>query len=243
MLIGTALCAAIGLAPANDAPEWVHLLPAGEVLTHDGRGPYRVADAAALIAVSLPNGSKLALDENHSTDLAAPKGLPAPARGWIVELQHRADGLWGRVEWTPEGRPLARAYRGISPVIAHKADGTITAVLRASLTNTPNLTGLRSMHSEDQSKPLGVRVALLAQQATAYQAQLARQGTIIDIGAAVRAVASGKADATTVAMQARSGPIDPVALARKATGYQAEQASNGNVINFAAAVRAMAGKG
>jgi len=41
-----ALCAALGLpeqAPgsaAPAAPEWVHLLPAGEIRTEDGRGPY-----------------------------------------------------------------------------------------------------------------------------------------------------------------------------------------------------------
>ncbi|MCD9150122.1 phage protease [Pseudophaeobacter sp. MA21411-1] len=30
----------------------------------------------------------------------APKGLPAPARGWITATQARNDGIWGRVEWT-----------------------------------------------------------------------------------------------------------------------------------------------
>lgn len=144
--IATALCAAISIDDTQAAPEWLHLLPSGVVRTHDGRGPYRITDAAALIVAS---AGKLPLDENHSTDKLAPLGHSAPARGWIVELQSRADGIWGRVEWTGEGRRIVedRQYRGISPVIAHTKAGAITAILRASLTNTPNLTGLTALHS------------------------------------------------------------------------------------------------
>lgn len=148
--ISTALCAAITIDAGSEAPEWLHLLPAGEARTHDGRGPYRIPDAAALMASSMAAG-KLALDENHATDLAAPKGLSAPARGWIVEMQNRSDGIWGRVEWTAQGRDLVAGYRGVSPVIAHTKDGTVTGILRASLTNTPNLAGLQSLHSEEHT--------------------------------------------------------------------------------------------
>lgn len=148
----TALCAAVLIADDAGVPEWVHLLPAGTIHTQDGRGPYRVASMAA-IAGALKAGDKLPLDECHSTDKAAPLGLPAPARGWIVELQARADGLWGRVEWTEEGERLmaGKAYRGISPVIMHSQDQQVLGVLRASLTNNPNLVGLTALHSEETS--------------------------------------------------------------------------------------------
>jgi phage I-like protein len=151
MKTGTALCAAITIDDSAAAPEWLHLLPAGQIRTVDGRGPFRVANATAMMSASIPAGHKLPLDENHATDLAAPKGGAAPARGWIVELQPRADGIWGRVEWTGEGRRIVedQQYRGVSPVIAHSADGTITAIRRASLTNTPNLTGLTTLHAEE----------------------------------------------------------------------------------------------
>lgn len=145
-------------AAADGAPEWIHLVPAGEFSGADGRGPYLLADPQAVIERSMAGG-KLCLDECHSTDKAAPDGRPAPARGWIVEMQSRADGLWGRVDWTPTGRQLMaeRAYRGVSPVMrATKASPhRVVDVLRASLTNAPNLT-LRSLHqreADDMSLP------------------------------------------------------------------------------------------
>ena len=233
-MTATALCAAMPIGD-DGVPDWLHLLPAGQARTHNGRGPYRVTDPRMLIAVSMASG-KLALDENHATDLAAPKGLPAPARGWIVELQNRSDGIWARVDWTSEGRSLSRAYRGVSPVITHDVDGTVTAILRASLTNTPNLTGLTALHSKgndmelrttliealgissaaDDSEiaaavrevvgrlkalqggkngnaPPAAQAALLSQQANAYRARLAAQGTIVDHGTAVRHISEGRA--------------------------------------------------
>jgi phage I-like protein len=146
-----ALCSANAIdLEGDDAPEWIQLLPAGEIRTHDGRGPYRVADAKALMASSLPAGEKLVLDENHATDVAAPQGQSAPARGWIVELQAREGGIWGRVEWTSAGRAMVadKAYRGISPAILHAKDGVINRILRASLINAPNLIGMASLHQE-----------------------------------------------------------------------------------------------
>ncbi|MDZ7894993.1 MAG: phage protease [Sphingobium sp.] len=147
-----ALCSALALsADADGAPEWVHLCPAGEIRTRDGRGPYRIVDPAQVIAASLQAGEKLVLDDNHATDLAAPEGRAAPARGWIVELQARENGVWGRVEWTEAGRHMveSREYRGISPVIGHHKDGRVAAILRASLVNQPNFLGLTALHQEE----------------------------------------------------------------------------------------------
>lgn len=139
------------MAGADDVPEWVHLLPAGEIRTIDGRGPYRCPSLQSVAALMKP-GKKLPIDENHATDKGGKAlGMPAPARGWIVALQARDDGLWGQVEWTGEGRRLMadKAYAGISPAILHNKAGDISQVLRASLTNTPNLEGLTALHSEE----------------------------------------------------------------------------------------------
>lgn len=147
---------AVGDAP----PEWIMVLPAGVIRTHDGRGPYTVADMTALAKHSLAEaGGKLPLDENHATDYAAPNGFASPARGWMVDLQARTDGMWARVKWTKAGAELMseQAYRGISPVFEHDKDNRVLRVLRASLTNTPNLRGLTALHSE------GVNMDLLAE--------------------------------------------------------------------------------
>lgn len=171
-----ALCASVDLpAVEAEAPDWVHLLPAGEIRTGDGRGPYRVADASALIIASREfGGDRLPIDENHATDLAAPRGEPAPARGWIVELQHRQDGIWGRVEWTAHGKRLVRgrAYRGLSPVIQHLKTGEVTAILRASLVNRPNLRGLTALHQETNMNLLEKLLKALGLPAETTEAQL-----------------------------------------------------------------------
>lgn len=148
-----ALMAAQLLPADNGAPEWVHLVPAGDsVHTFDGRGPYRVPSAETVIAASAGDPRGLPIDESHAIDIAAPKGLPAPARGWIVELQARQDGIWGRVEWTVEGAALVagRAYRALSPVLAISAADrtTVLAIRRASLVNVPNLRGLTALQQE-----------------------------------------------------------------------------------------------
>ncbi|WP_337846244.1 phage protease [Sphingomonas sp.] len=146
------LCSAVAIAFDGDGvPDWVQLLPAGEARSVDGRGPYTVKDAQALCAASLKPGEKLVLDVNHATDLKGPKGEEAPARGWIVALESRETGVWGKVEWTGEGRQMMadRQYRGISPVIFHTKAGEVTRIARASLTNTPNLIGMASLHAEE----------------------------------------------------------------------------------------------
>ena len=151
----------ISLHHAIDAAsgDWLHLVPAGTFQSSDGRGPFKVTDPEALIARSMAGG-KLVLDENHSTDLAAPQGNPAPARGWIVELQARQDGIWGRAEYTAAGRELVegRAYRAISPVLAsHPKTGEVGRILRASLVNDPSLT-LTTLHHREPSMDLAAKL-------------------------------------------------------------------------------------
>ncbi len=222
--------------PGDAVAEWVHLLPAGTITTVDGRGPYRVEDAERLIADSLHGAAKLPIDENHAIDLAAPRGEASPARGWIVELQARADGIWGRVEWSETGRALLaeHAYLALSPAIAFAAGGRILRILRASLTNRPNLRGLTALHQETPM-PLLQRLAELlgldanatedtlvnhvtslhqsAPQAAALQSQLSQIGVALGVveNAAPEAIltaAKGKAPGdTVVALQAELASV------------------------------------
>lgn len=128
---------------ASTPPQWLMLIPAGEFSGRDGRGPFRLTAAARVIAATEALGltAGIPIDYDHATDFAAPKGRPAPAAGWIRELAERDGALWGRVEWTPHGAKAisSREYRYISPVFQYSPDGTVTRLLRAGLTNNPNL--------------------------------------------------------------------------------------------------------
>jgi phage I-like protein len=224
---------------ADAVPEWVHLAPAaGTFRGFDGRGPYRVGDIAALAAASLASGQgAILIDENHSTDLAAPRGEKAPARGWVREMQARADGLWGKVEWTPEGRALVanREYRGISPAMAvdAKDNTTVRAVLRASLTNNPNLKQLATLHSKQEPAvdlvklraSLGLaddadEAAILAAAEAARTAISTHAAQLAQIATAAKAE-KPEAAAIVTALQAR-GADDADALRGTVTTLQAE---------------------
>ena len=161
-------------------PDWIMLLPAGtEILTTDNRGPYRVADPAAVAAAS--SGRSLPIDENHAIDIKGPKGEATPAVGRIVEVEARDDGsIWGRALWNSAGQELMseQAYVGISPVITHDGVKNITGILRASLTNKPNLRGMAALHMESDMDLTALAKALgLAEDAT-MEAILAAVGKL-----------------------------------------------------------------
>lgn len=129
-------------ASAGAAPDWVHLLPAGRFEARDDREPWELSDAATVIAATLARKIDLVVDYEHQTDLAEKNGQPAPAAGWIREIEARADGIWGRVEWTERAREMIarREYRFLSPVFAYeRASRRVKALLRAGLTNNPAL--------------------------------------------------------------------------------------------------------
>ncbi|ARE38349.1 Mu-like prophage I protein [Rhodovulum sp. P5] len=132
-------CAAAG------AESWVQLLPAGEFPLVDRRGPWRVTNAAAVIARSqgqvtrgMPVDMDHALDRKHESE--------APAAGWIEELAAREDGIWARIAWTPTGKAKieGREYRFISPVV-QVAKGEVMAIQRAGLTNDPAIPGMQAL--------------------------------------------------------------------------------------------------
>ena len=128
--------------PAGDPPKWVKLMPAGELNARDGRR-WRLEDAAAVLAATrkIAGATDLVFDYEHQTDYAKDNGQPAPAAGWIRELQARAGDIWGRVEWTERAQDLLRKreYRYLSPTFSHTRAGKVIAIHRAALTNAPAL--------------------------------------------------------------------------------------------------------
>lgn len=150
---GLAVCAAAAAAfdrascavdLAGDVPEWIQLMPLGEIRTRgtDTRGPWKLSDPAAVIKASQAVLDKLPIDYDHQTDFTRESGNAAPAAGWIVELQARDDGIYARVEWTDRGRAAiaAKEYRFISPVFTYdKKTREVATIHRAGLVNDPAL--------------------------------------------------------------------------------------------------------
>lgn len=157
-------------AESGKVPSRIQILPAGaEIKGIDGRH-WKNHDPAALCAkmnasdrVTVKNGC--VIDENHSTDLAAPKGGEAPAFGWFKNFTVEADGsVWADVEWNSRGEQAVanKEYRYISPVFTRDKDGNILEILRAALTNNPNLDNPALNSSQDTAEEKNMEKELCA---------------------------------------------------------------------------------
>ena len=124
------------------APEWVQLMPAGAFEARDGRR-WRLDDAEAVIAASRrrAGATSMVFDYEHQTDYAPENGQPAPAAGWIQDLEVRDGEIWARVNWTARAKRMIEAgeYRYSSPTFAHTKAGRVLSIWRAALTNDPGL--------------------------------------------------------------------------------------------------------
>jgi phage I-like protein len=139
----------------GEVPARIQLLPPGpKIKGRDGREwLVRNSDTVAQASNSyLPQHS---IDENHAVDLLAPKGGPAPAFGWFSNVTVEKNGsIWADVEWTEKGKQAVsgREYRYLSPVFFNTPDGEITAILRAALSNNPNL-DIKSLNNQMPDNP------------------------------------------------------------------------------------------
>lgn len=146
----------LSVLPVTDgqAPQWVELIPAGPTVSgRDGRDWLFDTDAQQFVLSSfVGRGIDLPIDWEHATQHRAPKGEPAPASGWIKQLEIRDGALWGQVDWTQEGNAqvATRQYRFLSPVFDYvEATGQIVRLVSAGLTNKPNFT-LTALNQEGQ---------------------------------------------------------------------------------------------
>jgi phage I-like protein len=138
-------------------PSRIMLVPGDKTVKgRDGRA-WKNPDPNATALNSNKNLPMLPIDENHSTDLSAPKGGASPAFGWMKNLCADEGGaIYADVEWNERGlNALERKeYKFISPVFRHNEKGEINCILRAALTNSPNLI-LPALNSEQlENKPM-----------------------------------------------------------------------------------------
>lgn len=138
------------LTPANtsgQAPEWVHLIPLGEMVGRDGR-VFKLTNPQALLDSFTHNGADLPVDYDHQND--KPIAGPVPAAGWIKELCVKKDGIWGRVEWTATANEMIgrKEYRYLSPTFNYLRERTVVRLKGAGLVHSPNL-HLTALASEE----------------------------------------------------------------------------------------------
>ncbi len=148
-----ALCK-VTLTQDGTPPDWIELIPPGNVGAVDGRkfkntNPQVVVDAFNAVDLDLP------IDWEHSTEIKAPVGEPAPAAGWIQALEVRDGSIWGRVEWTGLGAAslASKEYRYISPAFKHDKNGEVLKLVSAGLTNKPALDQLAAVARADSNTP------------------------------------------------------------------------------------------
>lgn len=153
---------ALNFATGN-VPDWVQLLPAGKTIRGaDGR-VWTMEDAPAVVETFQRRGQRLPIDIEHATQIKGSKGEAAPAQGWITELDVRADGLWGKVDWTEAGQALltSRSYGYLSPVFTYGArTGAVTRMVSAGLTNNPNLDLVALNHAGQSQETVMDKIVL-----------------------------------------------------------------------------------
>jgi len=150
----------------GEVPEWVPLIPAGDVKGRDGRS-WKNNEPESILHSFDEFDQDLPIDIEHSTEHKAPKGEPAPAVGWIKELENRDGEIWGRADWNGTGKELVgeQAYRYVSPVIVYKpSSGTIVGLTSVAVTNRPNfrLSALNHQGGEQLQEENVMLKALLA---------------------------------------------------------------------------------
>lgn len=212
------------LADAN-GDVWLPMVPAGIFKGDDGR-EWTNNNPDDIVARFSAKGQKRPFDIEHSTYMLAPKGKPAPAIGWIMELKNDNGQVMGRVEFNKKGQHILEEeeYAYYSPTFTYDSNGFVTSVTSAGLTNEPNLdlpALNRSENQEDKTMPLP--------KAVADALALAENATEQDAVAAIGALKSSEQVALNRASQpdlTKFVPIDThkVALNRAETAEAAVKA-------------------
>lgn len=153
-----------GVPPADKAGR-IQLFPAGHFVARDGRPgclkgvsatSFRLGpeDMVAVISRWKIRATPLVVDYEHQTQHSAENGQPAPAAGWITQLEAAGSGLYATVEWTARAREHIRAgeYRYISPTFSFdRKTGAVLELHSAALTNTPALDGMDAASAKLQA--------------------------------------------------------------------------------------------
>lgn len=211
-------------AEAGKVPDTIQLLPAGDyVIGRDGRR-WTKRNIEAIVLRSNEYLPQHIIDENHATDLKAPKGEGSPAMGWFNNIRAGDDGsIWAAAVWTARGKAALenQEYRYISPVFKVGQDGEIEVLMRAALTNSPNLelpalNSTRTGPADNPAKENAMNKEICA------ALGLAETATENDVLAAITALKTQANSAQTVDLAAYAPRADLAQM--EARAVQAEKA-------------------
>lgn len=156
LAIAIAACNFALPASADDKNHiWLQVTPAGKFAPADGREikvPHWYIDAAVasrVIERFRQKKNDRVVDYEHQTLHKEENGQPAPAAGWIRDLQWReGEGLYALVELTSRAAQYIeqREYRYFSPVFMyHPKTGEVLDVQMGALTNFAGIDGMQAL--------------------------------------------------------------------------------------------------
>lgn len=195
------------IAQGGTVPEWVHILPLGQIEGRDGRR-FALPNPAAVVEAFARNGADLPVDYEHQADNPAAKASgPIPAAGWIKALKATAEGVFARIDWTDRARDMiaAKEYRYISPVIVYdRATRQVGRISGAGLVHRPNLQ-LQALNAQDMAGTAKPDTAP-AVAAMLDMLGLTSEATASEVIAALLARVAKQPAPTAAAPQAQGGP-------------------------------------
>jgi len=157
--------ATTGFALPEDG--WFHIATPGE-WPHKPTGLVQVLDDSAMQSIvdsffehsRQPNWPGVLIDFDHQS---LDQDKPTVAAGWIIELEKRPTGIWGKIRWSDLGRQSIEGgrYRFISPVWKSSDCSMLDDVkirplklMNCAVTNDPNIKGLFPLSNAKRIVPM-----------------------------------------------------------------------------------------
>jgi len=129
-------------------PDKIHLIPFGRWRERNHNFTFDETNAEMVLDNFKKSTVDTVIDYEHQTLNAMFNGQPAPAAGWIKELEAKDDGIWCiEIEWNQKAKEHLKnkEYKYLSPVIEFDAQDRITGkpigtrLHSCGLTNIPFL--------------------------------------------------------------------------------------------------------
>lgn len=156
----------MGTGILNNA--WQQILPAGFFSAVDGR-PFEVSSrkwyldqlsAQKMISEVKSRSTEVVIDYEHQTVLAERNGKPAPAAGWIKDIEWReGSGLWIKPSWTERAKQHISGgeYRYLSAAFPYDtATGIPISLHSVALVNKPGIDGMAEVASLKATPPSSI---------------------------------------------------------------------------------------